>query len=112
MGAVVTVLLYSRQFSAPLEQIAGVMGSVQRTCAAARRVYEMRDAPEEEPIEGHLPEEIKGDVDFENVKFQLRSRNAADSGLHCEGKAWAEGGHCRAHRRGQDHAGEPADAVL
>lgn len=69
MGAVVTVLLYSRQFSAPLEQIAEVLGSIQRICAAARRVYEMQDAPEEEPIEGHLPEEIKGDVDFENVNF-------------------------------------------
>lgn len=69
VGAVVTVLLYSRQFSAPLEQIAEVLGSIQRICAAARRVYEMQDAPEEEPIEGHLPEEIKGDVDFENVNF-------------------------------------------
>ncbi len=69
VGAVVTVLLYSRQFSAPLEQIAEVLGSVQRTCAAARRVYEMQDAPEELPIEGHLPEGIKGDVDFRNVNF-------------------------------------------
>ena len=69
VGAVVTVLLYSRQFSAPLEQIAEVLGSVQRTCAAARRVYEMQDAPEELPIEGHLPEGIKGDVDFWDVNF-------------------------------------------
>ena len=69
VGAVVTVLLYSRQFSAPLEQIAEVLGSVQRTCAAARRVYEMQDAPEELPIKGHLPEGIKGDVDFRNVNF-------------------------------------------
>lgn len=69
VGAVVTVLLYSRQFSAPLEQIADVLGSVQRTCAAAGRVYQMQDAPEEQPIEGHLPADIKGDVAFENVNF-------------------------------------------
>lgn len=69
VGAVVTVLLYSRQFSSPLEQIAEVLGSIQRTCAAARRVYEMQDTPEEKPIEGHLPAEIMGDVDFENVNF-------------------------------------------
>ena len=50
VGAVVTVLLYARQFSSPLEQIAEVMGSLQRTCAAAGRVYEMLDAPEEPPI--------------------------------------------------------------
>ena len=29
----------------------------------------MQDAPEELPIEGHLPEGIKGDVDFRNVNF-------------------------------------------
>ena len=69
VGAVVTVLLYSRQFSSPLEQIAGVMGSVQRTCAAAGRVYELQDAEEEKPIDGHLTGTIKGDVEFDGVNF-------------------------------------------
>lgn len=69
VGAVVTVLLYARQFSSPLEQIAEVMGSLQRTCAAAGRVYEMLDAPEEPPIDGHLPQEIRGDVEFRQVNF-------------------------------------------
>ena len=69
LGAVVTVLLYARQFSSPLEQIAEVMGSLQRTCAAAGRVYEMLDAPEEPPIDGHLPQEIRGDVEFRQVNF-------------------------------------------
>ena len=52
VGAVVTVLLYSRQFSAPLEQIAEVLGSIQRICAAARRVYEMQDARRRSPSRG------------------------------------------------------------
>ncbi len=69
VGAVVTVLLYSRQFSSPLEHIVGFMGSLQLTCAAAGRVYELQDAEEEKPIEGHLTGTIKGDVEFDGVNF-------------------------------------------
>ena len=51
VGAVVTVLLYSRQFSSPLEQIAGGFGDLQHAKAAARRVFKLYDMAEEENAE-------------------------------------------------------------
>ena len=69
VGVVVTIVLFAKQFSAPLEQIAQGLSSMQRTKAAAKRVFEVLDEPEEQPLTGHLPEIIRGDVRFEHVDF-------------------------------------------
>ena len=69
VGVVVTIVLFAKQFSAPLEQIAQGLSSMQRTKAAAKRVFEVLDEPEEQPLTGHLPENIRGDVRFEHVDF-------------------------------------------
>ena len=69
VGVVVTIVLFARQFSAPLEQIADGMSSLQRTKAASKRVFDMLDAEEEPQQSGHIPADIKGDVKFENVNF-------------------------------------------
>ena len=66
---VVTIVLFAKQFSAPLEQIAQGLSSMQRTKAAAKRVFEVLDEPEEQPLTGHLPEIIRGDVRFAHVDF-------------------------------------------
>ncbi len=47
IGVVVTVVLFARQFSSPLEQIADGMSNLQRTKAASKRVFDMLDAEEE-----------------------------------------------------------------
>ena len=47
VGIVVTILLYAKQFSGPLEQIAGGLGDLQHAKAAARRVFKLLDLPEE-----------------------------------------------------------------
>ena len=69
VGVVVTIVLFAKQFSAPLEQIAQGLSSMQRTKAAAKRVFEVLDEPEEQPLTGHLPEIIRGDVRFAHVDF-------------------------------------------
>lgn len=69
VGVVVTIVLFARQFSSPLEQIADGMSSLQRTKAASKRVFDMLDAAEEPQQEGHMPDDVKGDVSFENVSF-------------------------------------------
>ena len=69
VGIVVTVLLYAKQFSAPLEQIASGFGDLQHAKAAGRRVFKLLDLPEEENATGELPSEADGNVRFEHVDF-------------------------------------------
>ena len=69
VGVIVTTLLYAKQFSAPLEQIAGGFGDLQHAKAAARRVFKLLDLPEEENASGTLAEAAHGNVRFEHVDF-------------------------------------------
>ena len=69
-GTVVTVILFARQFSAPLEQISEGLSQMQRTTAAARRVFHLLELPEEDPRQGQVqPEEVQGRVEFRHVSF-------------------------------------------
>ena len=70
VGTVVTVILFARQFSAPLEQISEGLSPMQRTTAAARRVFHLLELPEEDPRQGQVqPEEVQGRVEFRHVSF-------------------------------------------
>lgn len=69
VGIVVTMLLYAKQFSAPLEQIAGGFGDLQHAKAAARRVFKLLDLPEEDNPDGTLPGKAEGNIRFEHVDF-------------------------------------------
>lgn len=71
IGTVVSFLSYSKQFSQPLNSVAGMFNTIQSALAGAERVFEILDSEEEsEDIEGAVNIEIpKGDVVFENVYF-------------------------------------------
>lgn len=69
VGIVVTILLYARQFSSPLEQIANGLGQLQHAKAACRRVFKLLDLPEETDADGKLPQEVVGNIRFEDVDF-------------------------------------------
>lgn len=69
VGVIVTVLLYAKQFSSPLEQIANGLGELQHVKAAAKRVFKLLDMPEEENADGKLPHAADGNIRFEHVDF-------------------------------------------
>lgn len=69
VGTIVTILLYAKQFSAPLEQIAGGLGDLQHAKAAARRVFKVLDMEEIQSAEGKIPHEVEGNIRFEHVDF-------------------------------------------
>lgn len=70
IGSVVTVILYARQFSSPLELIAHGFSQMQRVTAASSRVFSFLEQPEEDPKESKLDiSTIKGDVEFRHVEF-------------------------------------------
>ncbi len=71
LGDVQAFIQYSRQFTQPLTQVASMANLLQSGVASAERVFEVLDAPEQDP-ESTTPAEVgvsKGRVSFENVRF-------------------------------------------
>nr|WP_138443325.1 ABC transporter ATP-binding protein [Sinomonas susongensis] len=71
LGDATAFIQYSRQFTQPLGQIAGMANMLQSGVASAERVFELLDAEEQEPetATNHLPAVTDGHVDFEDVSF-------------------------------------------
>ena len=74
VGSVVTIVLFARQFAAPLEQMANGFANINHVKACAKRVYEILDQEEEPVAEGTLPETLRGEVEFQNVCFSYDPR--------------------------------------
>lgn len=72
LGDVQAFIQYSRQFGMPLAQIAGLMNTVQSGVASAERLFELLDAPEEEPdrADSIKLERATGAITFTNVAFR------------------------------------------
>ena len=72
-GVIVAFMIYIRLFTNPLSTIAQAMTYIQSTAAASERVFDFLDE-EEMPSEKNitqklLPQEVKGNVIFDHVKF-------------------------------------------
>ena len=87
VGAIVTILLYAKQFSAPLEQIAGGLGDLQHAKAAARRVFTILDMDELDGNSGRLPQEAQGHIRFENVDFSYDKESPLIQNLNIDVKS-------------------------
>jgi ATP-binding cassette subfamily B protein len=73
LGDVQAFIQYSRQFTQPITQIASMMNLLQSGVASAERVFELLDAPEQEPDPvpaAALPQPVRGRVVFEDVSFR------------------------------------------
>ena len=69
IGTVVTVILFARRLSAPLEQVAFGLGYVQQVKSAAKRVFTLLDLPEEQDPEGKAEPQVRGRVELRHVDF-------------------------------------------
>ena len=72
LGDVQAFIQYSRQFTMPITQVASMANLLQSGVASAERVFELLDAPEQEPEPAHparVPQ-VRGRVAFENVSFR------------------------------------------
>lgn len=77
VGTVISFLSYSKQFSQPLNSLAGMFNTIQSALAGAERVFEILDHKEEpSDIENAIElENPKGEVAFENVSFSYNKVN-------------------------------------
>jgi ATP-binding cassette subfamily B protein len=74
LGDVQAFIQYSRQFGMPLAQIAGLMNTVQSGVASAERLFELLDAPEEDPdrVPSIHVARATGAISFKNVSFRYK----------------------------------------
>ena len=66
---VVTLVLYSKNFSSPIMLIANGFSSVQLLGSSAKKVYALLDEREMSMQTDGFPAPVQGDVRFENVEF-------------------------------------------
>jgi ATP-binding cassette subfamily B protein len=71
VGDIQAFIQYVRSFTQPITQLANISNILQQTLAAAERVFEFLDEPEEEPdaLAPVAIEKFEGRVDFKNVHF-------------------------------------------
>ncbi|MBP3325600.1 MAG: ABC transporter ATP-binding protein [Coprococcus sp.] len=71
IGDIQAFIQYVKNFTQPIQQVAQVTNMMQQMAAAAERVFEILEEEEEEQIVENpvSTEHIKGDVEFEHVKF-------------------------------------------
>ena len=91
IGGIQAFIQYSRQFTQPLTQLASMANVFQSGVASAERVFQLLDAPEQEPeavqtglelpeADQQAPEQsgvsaLAGRVEFDNVSFSYRAES-------------------------------------
>ena len=74
IGQIQAFIQYVRSFNQPVQQVANIANQLQSTAAAAERVFELLEEEEEVDLDIQPkvvldPDEVKGRVTFEHVKF-------------------------------------------
>lgn len=89
VGKLTTLLSYSNQYTKPFNEISGVVTEFQNAIACAGRIYELIDEPVEKPDRNGAKalENVKGDVEFENVEFSYESDKPLINGLNINAKS-------------------------
>jgi ATP-binding cassette subfamily B multidrug efflux pump len=88
LGDATAFIQYSREFSQPLGQIAGMANMLQSGVASAERTFELLDADEQRPDEvtAELPARTDGHVRFDDVSFSYDPEKPLIESLSLEAK--------------------------
>lgn len=89
-GTIIAFMIYVRLFTSPLSQIAQSMTQLQTASAASERVFEFIEEDEmkdESNLTGILePKKVKGNIDFEHVKFGYDNDKTIIKDFNCKVK--------------------------
>jgi len=69
IGVISAFIIYAKQFSRPINEIATLYGSLQTAIAGAERVFELIDNPDEDNSGSLIMENTKGEIAFKDVDF-------------------------------------------
>ncbi|MGI6237842.1 MAG: ABC transporter ATP-binding protein [Candidatus Excrementavichristensenella sp.] len=74
VGMLICFLSYANQYTKPFNEISGVLAELQSALAGAARLFELLDAPEQEP-DGVLElRKARGRVEFDRVHFSYTAK--------------------------------------
>ena len=68
VGVISAFIIYSKQFSRPINELAQLYGQIQTAIAGAERVFSILDE-ETEDFEGDALTDVKGIIEFKNINF-------------------------------------------
>lgn len=69
IGTISAFIIYAKQFSRPINEIAQLYGTIQTALAGAERVFALIDQPDEDNSGDVSMDHAKGEVTFKNVDF-------------------------------------------
>ncbi|MBR2894517.1 MAG: ABC transporter ATP-binding protein, partial [Oscillospiraceae bacterium] len=69
IGTISMFIIYAKQFSRPINEIAQLYGAIQTAIAGAERVFALIDQPDEDNSGNRPMEHVRGEVSFRNVNF-------------------------------------------
>ena len=101
IGDIQAFIQYVKNFTQPIQQLSQVSNMLQSMAAAAERVFEPG-----------RPRLHRRSGDLRPRQIRLHPGQDHHPRLQLYGEARPEGGHRRPHRRGQDHHGQAAHALL
>lgn len=83
IGDIQAFIQYVQQFNQPITQTANIANVMQSTAAAAERVFQFLEEPEDNKDEGEniLTDEVRGEVEFDNVVFGYEPGKEVIKGL-------------------------------
>ncbi len=89
VGDITAFISYVKNFTQPITQLAQVSNMLQSMAAAAERVFEFLEEPEEQDTEDALPSaaNVKGDVSFRHVQFGYDPDKTIIHDFNCDVKA-------------------------
>ena len=73
IGTISAFIIYAKQFSRPINEIAQLYGTIQTAVAGAERVFALLDQPDEDNSGEQEMENIKGEISFRNIDFSYVS---------------------------------------
>ena len=69
IGTISAFIIYAKQFSRPINEIAQLYGAIQTAVAGAERVFALMDHPDEDNSGSLSLRETKGEISFRHVNF-------------------------------------------
>lgn len=87
VATIVTLILYSKNFSSPIMLIANGFSSVQLLSSSAKKVYEFLDEEEMTVQTDELASPVRGEVRFEDVEFAYTEGKPVIKGLSLQAHA-------------------------
>jgi len=86
VGDVQAFIQYMRSFTQPISQIANISNTLQSTMATAERVFEFLGEDDESPETDHpvSVDTVKGQVDFQEVRFGYTEEKIVINNFSCQ----------------------------